>query len=57
MKILNILRSEPDEMVQLLMKGVSEGNVSTEYKLYKEKPDYDHLVQEIFDSERTFSWW
>ncbi len=57
MKILHILRSEPDDMVRLFMEKVSQDEESREIPLYKGEVDYDRLVEMIFESDRVISWW
>ena len=57
MKILHILRSEPDEMVRMFIAKVSEGETGREIPLYKSNIDYDQLVRDIFESDRVISWW
>ncbi len=57
MKILHILRSNPDDMVRLLIKEISAGEKSREVPLYAGAVNYDQLVKEIFQSDRIISWW
>jgi hypothetical protein len=57
MKILHILRSEPDDMVALFIRETSQGQDARSFPLYQDPVDYDRLVQSIFDSDRVFSWW
>ena len=57
MKILHIMRTQPDEMVTLFIKGASQGHDIRRFPLYEDPVDYDRLVQDIFDSDRVFSWW
>lgn len=57
MKILHILRSEPDDMVALFIRETSQGHDARSFPLYQDPVDYDRLVQSIFDSDRVFSWW
>jgi hypothetical protein len=57
MKILHIMRTQPDDMVTLFIKKTSQGQDASSFPLYQEPVDYDRLVQEIFDSDRVFSWW
>lgn len=56
MKLLNIVKTEPNETTQLLMDGLSEGKEATRWNLY-ENPDYDKLVAEIFAHDEVISWW
>ena len=57
MKILNIYRSAPDEVTKKLVDIVSEGNEAENFDLNVEKPDYDSLVDKVFDAEKTYCWW
>jgi hypothetical protein len=56
MKILHILRSEPDPLVQLLIKGMSQGE-KKEVSLYRGPVNYDQLVKDIFESDKVVCWW
>ncbi len=57
MKILNVYRSEPDEAVKKLVTIVSRDREAEEFKLYEDNPDYNALVDKIFDADQTISWW
>ena len=57
MKILNILKTEPDDVTKVLMDAVSKGEESTLFKLYEEDPDYGRLLDLVFESDRVVSWW
>lgn len=57
MKILHILRSEPDATVRLFINQISATDVCEEIVLYQGEVDYDHLVKKIFESDRIISWW
>lgn len=57
MKILHILRSEPDAMVRLFIEGSSKDNQVIEFPLYQQPMDYNRLVKEIFDNDRVYCWW
>lgn len=57
MKILNIYKSEPDETVKKLVEIVTRDRESETFELYKGKPDYDKLVDMIFEADQTISWW
>lgn len=57
MKILHIMRTQPDDMVALFIKETSQGHDTRSVPLYQVPVDYDRLVQDIFDSDRVFSWW
>jgi hypothetical protein len=57
MKILNVYRSEPDETVQKLVEIVTRDRESDSFDLYADAPDYDALVEKIFEADQTISWW
>ena len=57
MKILHILRSDPDDMIRLFIKEISACEESKEVALYQGAVNYDQLVKEIFESDRVISWW
>ncbi len=57
MKILHILRSEPDEMIRMFIRETSAAAEPIEFPLYQENVDYDELVEKIFASDRVICWW
>jgi len=57
MKVLNILRSEPDETVQKLGEAVSKVNPSTVIMLYGDDVDWEVLVDDIFLHDKVICWW
>jgi len=57
MKILNVYRSEPDETVQKLVEIVGRDRETDSFDLTVENPDYDLLVDKIFDADQTICWW
>jgi hypothetical protein len=57
MKILNIYRSEPDDVTKKLIEIVTRDRESDEFYLNVEKPDYDQLIEKIFAADQTISWW
>ncbi len=57
MKILNIHRSEPDATVKTLVEIVTRDREADTFFLNVEKPDYDKLVDMIFEADQTISWW
>jgi len=57
MKILNVYRSEPDETVKKLVEIVTRDREQDSFDLAVEKPDYDTLVDKIFDADQTICWW
>ena len=57
MKILHVYRSEPNEDTKKLVEILSRDRDATEFKLYENDPNYDILVQLIFEADQTVSWW
>ena len=57
MKSLHILKSEPDHNTQLLMDILSEGDESATFSIYEADPDYERLIDLIFDHDRVITWW
>ena len=57
MKILHILRSEPDDVVRSLVKGMSGGESGGEVPLYRGPVDYGKLGEDIFRSDMGSCWW
>lgn len=57
MRVLHILRSEPDDMVRRLIEGVSAGEKAREVPLYAGEVNYEALIEEIFEADRIISWW
>jgi hypothetical protein len=57
MKILNVYRSAPDETTKKLVEIVTRDRESDSFDLNVENPDYDALVDKIFDADQTICWW
>jgi len=57
MKILNVYKSEPDETVQKLVEIVTRDREADTFDLNVENPNYDNLVDKIFDADQTICWW
>lgn len=57
MKLLNVYRSNPNDDTQKLVKIVSEGREVQNFNLYDENPDYDKLVDMVFEADQTICWW
>jgi hypothetical protein len=57
MKLLHILRSEPDDLVRLFITGMSRGQSAKEVPLHRGPVDYDQLVKDIFQSDKVICWW
>ena len=57
MKILHILRSEPDERVHSFIVETSENEEWEASRLFIDQVDYNELIQKIFASEQVICWW
>ena len=57
MKLLHILKSDPDENKKTFIKILSEGQEAVEFGLYEDAADYDKLIDMIFEHDRVISWW
>jgi len=57
MKILNVYRSAPTEDTKKLVEIVSEGRETESFDLNVDNPDYDKLVDMVFDADQTICWW
>lgn len=57
MKILHVLKTEPDAETDTLMRIISEGEETATFALYEADPDYGKLLDLVFDYDRTISWW
>lgn len=57
MKLLHILKSEPDQNTKILIDIISEGEEITIFPLYTDDPDYEKLIDLIFEHDKIISWW
>lgn len=57
MKILNVYRSQPDETVQKLVDIVNRDREVDTFDLTVDSPDYNNLVDKIFEADQTICWW
>ena len=57
MKLLNVYRSEPNEEVKQLVEIVSEGREAQSFDLNVDAPDYDKLVDMVWEADQTICWW
>ncbi|UCH21452.1 MAG: hypothetical protein JSU83_23640 [Deltaproteobacteria bacterium] len=57
MKILYILRSEPDEDVDQFMSVITNGDQSKVQALYKGDVNWATLVDDIFSHDKVICWW
>jgi len=56
MKLLQIVRTQPDQATETLVAAMAQGNESNRFNLY-ESQDYDKLVEDIFAADEVISWW
>ncbi|MGD8984798.1 MAG: hypothetical protein PVI53_12275 [Desulfobacteraceae bacterium] len=57
MKLLHILKSDPDENTRTFIEILSEGEGATEFSLYEEAADYEMLIDMIFEHDKVITWW
>ena len=57
MKLLHILKSEPDHTTKILIDITSEGEEATVFNLYDNHADYGNLIELIFEHDKIISWW
>ena len=57
MKVLQILRTEPDDTVQYLSELVSMENEAPAVLLYQGEVDWLKLVDDIFAHDKVICWW
>ena len=57
MKILHILKSEPDETVEKLSVVMSMEDPTSVVMLYDNPVDWSALVDQIFDNDKVICWW
>ncbi len=60
MKLLYLHRFKPTEATEKtkkLVDLVSKDNEVKEYRLYEDNPDYDKVVDMIWEADKVISWW
>jgi len=57
MKILHVLRTEPDETVKEMVVATTNGDQSSVAELYKGDIDWSRLVEDIFSHDKVICWW
>ena len=57
MRILHVLKNDPDETVEKLIDALSEDNESTVMPLFNRDVDWLRLVDDIFAHDRVICWW
>lgn len=56
-KILHIYKSEPNETVKKLVEILNRDRDAEEIKLYVNEPNYDVLVEKLFEADKSVCWW
>ncbi|MEW6408839.1 MAG: hypothetical protein AB1488_01835 [Nitrospirota bacterium] len=58
MKILYILKSEPDEIIKKIIEyhSTNKNHTVKIIELYKENTGYDELIDLIFEYDKVISW-
>ena len=59
-KMLHILKSEPDDLQRTLMYTLSLGYSCLQFPLFEMDdmaPDYEELIDLIFDFDEVITWW
>ena len=57
MKILHILRTEPDDTVKEIVASATNGDQSKITELHKGDIDWSRLVDDIFSHDKVVCWW
>jgi len=57
MKVLEILRSEPDDNVKKMIDIHKQDNEVKVVELFSGGPDYSSLVDDIFAHDKVICWW
>ena len=57
MRILHILRTEPDETVKNIVASTTNGDESSTAELFKGEIDWPGLVDDIFSHDKIICWW
>lgn len=57
MKVLHLLKSQPDQLVQNIMKKSCQSTECKEIELYATDVNWDMVVEEIFNHDKVICWW
>jgi hypothetical protein len=57
MKVLHILRTEPDDYVKKFMETISAEEETKVTALYNGDVDWSGLVDDILSYDKVISWW
>ncbi len=47
----------PTEETKKLVALLNEGNEGIDFPLYEGEPDYDKLIELIWEADKVISWW
>ena len=56
MRLLHVLRSEPDENLNALIRHVSGDEHTESFKLFGEEVDYSDFIEAVFKADKVFTW-
>jgi len=56
MKLLHIVKTEPDAATEFLIQELGPGKQVTRFDLYQDQ-DYQKLVEMIFAHDEVICWW
>jgi hypothetical protein len=57
MTVLNIVRSEPDDMIKKCIETFSENKEDKVVALYDENVDWAGIVDDVFSYDKVICWW
>ncbi|MGB2687618.1 MAG: hypothetical protein WBC36_01400 [Desulfobacterales bacterium] len=57
MKLLNIIRSEPDDTTKTFIESFSTDDGAKKVFLYEKDIDWSALVDDIFSYDKVVCWW
>ena len=57
MRVLHILKNDPDETVEKLIDGLCEDCETTVMPLFNCGVDWLRLVDDIYEHDRVICWW
>jgi hypothetical protein len=57
MTILHVFKSQPDDTTNTLVDIISGNSGKKAFMLYEDEPDYEKLIDQIFESDKVICWW
>ena len=57
MRVLNIIRTDPDDTTKTFVEEFSKDEDSKKIALYEENIDWAALVDDIFSYDKIICWW